>query len=264
MNHQNAIIRQNRSICFPFTDRNRYIDIIKYPNEFRALIDSIAKQWPELFPPKIDQGYLMKDIRFSKKLSISVRRIEVSGIIYTVRPSFVMPYMTGFTDDVKKGLFLRKFDVPFWALAHVFGKNAMYWFRLEQSLGRNSIVGTTIKKPEYLPKHVAADEKHSRILGDKVYVATTSGSGCILGASIAEKADEKDLTKVYSTFKEETQSVNPKDKPETVNTDGWKATQKTWKTIFSGIIVINCFLPYIHQNTRSNKKEVQRSFSSSR
>ena len=93
-----------------------------------------------------------------------------------------------------------------------------------------------------MPKHVAADEKHSRILGDKVYVATTSGSGCILGASIAEKADEKDLTKAYSTFKEETQSVNPKYKPETVNTDGWKATQKAWKTIFSGIIVINCFL----------------------
>ncbi len=255
MNHQNAIIRQNRSICFPFTDRNRYIDIIKYPNEFRALIDFIAKQWPELFPPEIDQGYLMKDIRFSKKLSISVRRIEISGIIYTVRPSFVMPYMTGFTDDVEKGLFLRKFDVPFWALAHVFGKNAMYWFRLEQSLGRNSIVGTTIKKPEYLPKHVAADEKHSRILGDKVYVATTSGNGCILGASIAEKADEKNLTKAYATFKEETQSVNPKYKPETVNTDGWKATQKAWKIIFPGIIVINCFLHiYIKIRDRTKKK----------
>lgn len=255
MNHLNAVIRQNRSICLPFINHSHYIEIVKCSNGFRASIDSFAKQWPELFPLEILQGYLMKDIRLSKKLSIPVRRIEISGISYTIRPSFVMPYMTGFVNDVEKGLFLRKFDVPFWALAYVFGKNAMYWFRMEQSLGRNSIVGTTVKKPEYLPKHVAADEKHSRILGKKVYVATTSGNGCILGASIAENANEKDLTKAYGIFKEETQSISPEYKPKTVNTDGWKATQNTWKAIFSGIIVINCFLHiYIKIRDRAKKK----------
>jgi len=166
-----------------------------------------------------------------------------------------MPYMTGFVEDVEKGLFLRKFDVPFWALAHVFGKNSMYWFRMEQSLGRNSIVGTTVKKSEDLPKHVAADEKHSRILGNKVYVATTSANGCILGASVAENAGEKALTTAYGIFKEETQCINPKYKPETVNTDGWKATQNAWNTIFSGIIIINCFLHiYIKIRDRAKMK----------
>jgi hypothetical protein len=158
MNHLNAVIRQNRSICLPFINHSHYIEIVKCPNGFRASIDSFAKEWPELFPLEILQGYLMKDIRLSKKLSIPVRRIEISGISYTIRPSFVMPYMTGFVNDVEKGLFLRKFDVPFWALASVFGKNAMYWFRMEQSLGRNIIVGTTVKNPEYLPKHIAADK----------------------------------------------------------------------------------------------------------
>jgi hypothetical protein len=81
---------------------------------------------------------------------------------------------------------------------------------MEQSVGRNSIVGTTVKKPECLPKHVVADEKHSWILGNKVYVATTSGSGCILGASIAEDAGEKELTKAYGTFKKEAQCIRPK------------------------------------------------------
>jgi len=28
-----------------------------------------------------------------------------------------MPYSVGYTDDVEKALFLRRFDVPFWALA---------------------------------------------------------------------------------------------------------------------------------------------------
>ena len=48
--------------------------------------------------------------------------------------------MAGWTDDVEKPLFLRRFGVPFWALAHVFGKDAMYWYQLAISLGRNSVV----------------------------------------------------------------------------------------------------------------------------
>ncbi|MCD4811294.1 hypothetical protein K8R14_01655 [bacterium] len=89
----------------------------------------------------------MKDMKESKKLSIPIRRIKVSGVSYTIRPSFVMPYMTGFVKDVEKAMFLRKFDVPFWALSYVFGKNPMYWYRIETSLGRNSLVGTTIETP---------------------------------------------------------------------------------------------------------------------
>lgn len=118
----------------------------------------------------------------------------------------------------------------------------MYWFRMEQSLGRNSIVGTTIKQPQYLPKHLVADEKHSWILGNKVHVATTSASGCILGASIAEDTSEKGLAKAYAVFKKEAQYVHPGYTPETVNTDGWKGTQKAWKALFPSIVLICRFL----------------------
>jgi hypothetical protein len=113
MNHLNAKIQQNRLICLTFNSLSHYIEMMNYPEEFRAFMGSIAKQWPELFPPEFFNGYLMKDIRPSTKLSIPVRRIKISGISYTVRPSFVMPYMTGFVNDVEKGLFLGKFDTPF-------------------------------------------------------------------------------------------------------------------------------------------------------
>jgi hypothetical protein len=62
--------------------------------------------------------------------------------------------MTGKTDEIEKAIFLRKFGVPFWAISYVFGKNAMSWYRKEKALGRNSIVGTTIKEPENIPKHI--------------------------------------------------------------------------------------------------------------
>ncbi len=71
----------------------------------------------------------------------------------------------------------------------------MYWHRMEQGLGRNSIVGTAVKSPELIPENLAADEKHSRLKGEKVCVPTTVGGQCILGASASEDAGEKDLKK---------------------------------------------------------------------
>ena len=33
-----------------------------------------------------------------------------------------------------------------WALARVFGRDPMYWYRLECALGRFSVVGTTVRQ----------------------------------------------------------------------------------------------------------------------
>ena len=110
-------------------------------------------------------------------------------------------------------------------------------------------------KKKLLPKHIAADEKHTKILGKKCYVATTAADGCILGASIATSAGEQALTKAYGIFKQEANSLDPDYKPETVNTDGWLATQKTWKNLFATIVLICCFLHvFIKIRDRSKKK----------
>ena len=95
-----------------------------------------------------------------------------AGESFSVRPCFALPYMVGYADEVQGPLFLRAFGVPFWALARVFGRDAMYWYRLEVGLGRNSVVGTTVRRAE-LPEHLLADEHHQTRDGDKNYVATT-------------------------------------------------------------------------------------------
>ena len=212
---------------------------------------------PELFPSDIINGYQMKDKYRSIKQSITIRRIKIKGteISYTIRPSFVMPYMTGMTDNLEKALFLRKFAVPYWALVCVFGRNAMYWFRLDQSVGRNSIVGTTVKYPEKLPQHIAGDEKHSRQLGEKVYIATVVGDDCILGASVTPDAGEKSLEKGYGVFKDEAQNVCPEFQPKTINTDGWAATRKVLQRLFPLTELILCFLhAFIGIRDRTKKK----------
>jgi len=73
---------------------------------------------------------------------IRLRRIELKvtpsdgASVYTIRPSFVLLYMIGYTDEVADALFLRQ-GVPVWALTHVFGRDDKYWYRLKTSLGRN-------------------------------------------------------------------------------------------------------------------------------
>jgi hypothetical protein len=246
--------RNNRSICVPFS-QDIYCANVADPENFRKCLDERVQNFPELFPPEISKGYRMKDIYCSKKQAIPIRRIVIGGISYTIRPSFIMPYMTGITDDIEKALFMRKFGVPFWALSHVFGKDAMYWYRMEQTLGRNSIVGTTVRKPSDIPDDLGADEKHTRILGDKTYVATTVGNGCILGASIAKDAGQEALTKGYRVFKDEAACLNPEYSPKTANIDGWRATRKAYTALFPSVTIICCFLHvFIKIRDRAKKK----------
>ncbi len=118
----------------------------------------------------------------------------------------------------------------------------MFRYRVCQSSGRNSIVGTTVRIPDLLPVHPAADEKHSRLGGKKIFIATTVAEGCILGCSPAEAADTGKLTNAYREFREEVPEVNPEYSPVTVNTDGWEPTRNAWKKLFPAVITVLCFL----------------------
>ena len=68
------------------------------------------------------------------------------------------------------------------------------------------------------------------------------GGDCILGASVAEAASEEALSNAYGVFAQEARSLKPDYQPQTVNTDGWPATQAAWKALFPKIGVILCFL----------------------
>jgi hypothetical protein len=176
----------------------------------KARLDELYEDYPELFPDACPWGYAFYGFTdFSIKPQLRCRRIRLDQgyTVFSVAPAFVMPYMTGRVPDVDHALFLMRFHVPCWAIAHVFGRDAMYWYRLEQSLGRFSLVGTTVKSPEQLPKDLVADEKHSWLKGERVYIATTAAKDCILGASVATSASQVDLEKAYGVFASEAQAL---------------------------------------------------------
>jgi len=233
--------RGHRTICVPISEE-LYPQIVNDPQEFRRNLDERFREMPELFPKNFAAGYQLKDGHVSAKQDVTIRRIILTdGVAYSVRPSFLMPYMTARTEDVQGPLFLRKFGVPFWALAYVFGHDPMYWYRMECGLGRFSVAGTTVRQAA-LPEDLLADEHHQTRDGQTVYIATTVANGCCLGAEPAETAGTDDLKVAYQVFKDEARDITPKYVPKTVNTDGWKGTQAAWKALFPKIVILLCFL----------------------
>ena len=79
-------------------------------------------------------------------------------------------------------------------------------------------------------------------MGEKVYVATTVAAGCILGAELSPTAKTTDLEAAYGVFAQEAHQLAPDYQPQTVNTDGWEATQAAWRNLFPQVNLILCFL----------------------
>ena len=247
---QAKVTKKNKRITLPIT-LDAYNELKEDALAFRQWLDEMIKVYPELFPVDIASGYTLHDVLpASVKLSqVQLRRIRLNqrdkngqAQVFTIAPSDVLPYMVGLTDEVEKALFLRRFGVPFWGLSYVFGRNDDYWYRLSLSFGQYEIVNTTVKDEDKLPEHLLADEKHVHFNGIKGYIATTVGQDCVLGVSLALQADERALTRAYGYFKQEAQTLKPDYAPQTVNTDGWRATQKAWSILFTSIVIIECFL----------------------
>lgn len=81
--------------------------------------------------------------------------------------------------------------------------------------------------------------------------------GCFLGIGLAEAADTVSLTQAYGEFQQEVTALNPEYSPQTVNTDGWDATQKAWKSLFPKVTIMLCFLHAVlsvQQRCRSDRR----------
>jgi hypothetical protein len=233
--------RGSHSICVPAAE-GEYESVVQDPERFRAWVAGAAGRSPGLFPDGFSLGFRMKDVYVSKKRGVRLRRVELrDGRAYTVRPSFVMPYPTARAGDVAGPLFLREFGVPFWAPARVFGRDPMFWFRLECGLGRGSVVGTTARRAA-VPADLLADEHHQTRDGTKVYLATTVGGGCCPGVAVAESSGADDLAAAYGEFLGEARDVEPGYAPATVNTDGWEGTRAAWRALAPAAVLLRCFL----------------------
>ena len=108
------VSKPSKRIVLPI-DMEEYQAVVKEPTLFRTWVDQNKARWPELFPENIAKGYTLHSKHTSTKMpEIVLRRIELkeNADVFTIAPSGVMPYMTSYTDDVEKALFLLRFCIP--------------------------------------------------------------------------------------------------------------------------------------------------------
>jgi hypothetical protein len=235
--------RGSKQIVIPMT-RQQYEEIWDDPSMMRLLIDGLWGEFPELFPEGFGAGYSLHGHgRESRKLKgMRLRKVIFNGSSFWLRPSFVLGYMTGTVDDLSYPLLLASHGVPAWLLTMGFGHNDMFWYRLVERLGRSSLVGTTVRDPARLPEHLAGDEHHVDWGGKQGYVAVTAAGGCLLGIGLTKASDDAHLQQAYSDFAAAARQMNPDYAPKTVNTDGWAATQNAFRSLFSTVVIVLCFL----------------------
>jgi hypothetical protein len=103
--HPTQAVRGRKSICLPCSPQE-YEQVVNDPVLFRNFLDRHLKATPDRFPPEIQQGYRMKDLSTSRKTGCTLRRIELRNLqCFLIRPSFLMPYRSGRTEDVQSPLF---------------------------------------------------------------------------------------------------------------------------------------------------------------
>jgi hypothetical protein len=152
MGQRRAYKPGDKSICLPIREDVDYNCLVVDRKAFRAYMDEMIAQYPELFPVGIKAGYRFHGFMYSTKQEVLLRRIRLpNGEAYQVRPDAILPYMVGLSEVVEKGMYLRRYGVPYEGIAHVLGESANYWYQMAQSLGRASIVGTTVKDPQSFP-----------------------------------------------------------------------------------------------------------------
>jgi hypothetical protein len=236
--------RDAKQIVIPMA-RPQYDEIWHDPRRIRAVVDGWVRSAPELFPAGFDRGYRLHGFgRESRKLpGLKLREIVLEdGSSDWLRPGFIAGHMAGTVDELAYPLLLAAHGVPAWLLKAGFGRSAMDWHRVVERPGRSSLVGTTVRDATRLPGHPAADEHHADWAGQKGYVATTVGGGCLLGVAVTAAADDAHLRGAYGVFAAEARDVAPEYAPETVNVDGWAATQNAFRSPFPSVAVILCFL----------------------
>ncbi len=93
--------RGSKTICIDF-DPQGYPELVRNSKGYQSHVDKAYAQHPELFPDAMKAGYQLHDRYVSAKLGICIRRIKLKATedVYGICPSFVMPYMVGYTQDV--------------------------------------------------------------------------------------------------------------------------------------------------------------------
>ena len=92
--NRDTVVARHRTICLPIEEED-YLRIIHHPKAFRRPLMIVSVRPLSCFRRTSRLGYKLKDDRMSARKQIQIRRIlPKDDWAYSIRPSFLMPYMT--------------------------------------------------------------------------------------------------------------------------------------------------------------------------
>jgi hypothetical protein len=173
----------DKTICLPIAEGIDYEELVKDSPRFRAYLDQQIEQHPALFPTGIEEGDWFHGLVAAERMALTTRRIRLKRhrAADQLRPDTVMPDMVGSSEAVEKGLYLRRYGVPYAGIAHVLGHSAMYWDRATQALGRPSMVGRPVKDPAAIPPSPDRRREASLVVGRADLPCSDSSTRLLLG-----------------------------------------------------------------------------------
>ena len=110
---------------------------------------------------------------------------------------------------------------PPWLLTVGFGRSEMYWYRVVERLGRNSLVGTTVRDPARVARSIWRRTSITPLGRPRAYIPTTVGGGCILGVVLTAAADDVHLRRPTACSPPRRGTSTPGTPPRRSTLDGW-------------------------------------------
>jgi hypothetical protein len=105
--------KRTKRITLP-TSLSAYNELSAHTKLFRQHLDEMLKEYPELFPADISQGYKLHGMMpaSTKMPDVQLRRMQLKALdeqerlqVFTVAPCDILPYMTGDVTELEKVLF---------------------------------------------------------------------------------------------------------------------------------------------------------------
>ena len=231
------------AICVRFDSQEHDRQIVNDTHAFRAHLLSVQHDHPELFPHDFETFHF-HSMRHRCRVDLPIRRVHLPQTrqVFAIRPSLLMPGAIGTTDEFAHPLNLKRWAVPNDALSQTFGRDPKVYERAMRALGTFPIVATLFTRAEQLPEHLVADEKFTRLDGQRTYIATTAARGAILGAELVGSSSDQDLEQAYSVVLEQARVLKPDYAPASVCLDGFEASKKAWGSWCGSVTVVLCYL----------------------
>src|SRR6516165_10410160 len=233
--------RHNRTITVDFHDEATYLRLLDDGKAFvefvLAFILSLGFQLAHTATCR-GGGCLTRHSHYARVRlgGVTIWRIQCTTCraVFTVLPHFILRYRQMRPEVARDALVATHGGLSLELCAVLYHLSPMALYRLICAFGHHSLVTVLTRCGLPLPVYFLADEKHSRCLGEKVYLPTIVCGRVLWHLGSTEAASTVAFTQSYQEFQRAALQQEPTSQVRGILTDGFDSTTSSMRTLFPG------------------------------